>query len=1030
MVRHPTLFDEEEDLDDRPSPISSFHRPAVNHVSTSSYATSSFGPPPSASFATLADQIQQLNTLLRHLPHDLQTPRLASSARQLKYPGDADLLDLEEHSPYFAVRPDVATPDNYRNPAYAGDETWEDVPMPSVSAAQSSQQDVMSNLSTPPPTTLYRLIEGKRSDRTAYTRLPEPIPAKVRMLRRYYYKHKGQETSPYVWHWVIQIKEAYPKAFRDWNIVIPPGKYVFEDHGCPLTIIGQRPHQDPVLFTFPLAYNQVWHLQSERFPPSSVELSPDNLEVEVQRGPVVAGFLHPHCYGVPGIIDTKKSSRQNFYVPIYVCDSEGPIITTSHAAAYYRGILAGHFSTGRRALNPLRGFSTLKEASAAINNNRPVSVPLPGVVPYIRDQLLAFDLYQDGDDGTFHDPVVFDGIEMGRKTPKLFHYFTGTETPVLWKAFETSTSTYVPSVPSNVTVSTQSTSLGEDTQSTNAVERERSKERMRRFDQANVRPMPTSTAELYEWITFLPYDLAGSCWCHGTTHVCHLLETTPETESLSLDLLTVLQRSVQAHTDPVKRRNARELLVDNVNGVDGAQLVEQGKGIELYQQRVKDGFFRGLGSEAIDALEAYVNAAQLSLESVGAFLTRHKLLYLQVTRTEGCTLGETAQKAFALYGLRRGAYQDVLATWVDKVMLGNGSLKLVSATFRDLQQHATNLLTTSKYYKDNALLPGKASPTARQAATPDTPSSDSMIENIVGCIRRRSAFNRDITAWIRANYSCPHCFSNSHTLVECKAAGSLWDIRLKAPQGGETTKGPSTERPTTNVKRENGSNTSTATNPPTARKAQPATYKEAAKGKDAGEQIPVKATPGPLSTPSSQSSCDESDDRFQFFACYATDDSLLDSIEQQALATVARQATATTRQLEEQLKTGSETPMDKIYRQGHTAARLAKKDYVYVKQPKHKGKRDITPKSSNGKKRWNDGVKTAAAYLANHSYDYPSSTPSSRVFCPDSGATKTMAPYRDMFVDYKDLRSKGLVVRLGDETKTIPIAGICFSPWD
>jgi hypothetical protein len=34
-----------------------------------------------------------------------------------------------------------------------------------------------------------------------------------------------------------------------------------------------------------------------------------------------------------------------------------------------------------------------------------------------------------------------------------------------------------------------------------------------------------------------------------------------------------------------------------------------------------------------------------------------------------------------------------------------------------------------------------------------------------------------------------------------------------------------------------------------------------------------------------------------------------------------------------------------------------------------------------------------------------------------------MAPYRDMFVEYTDLQGHGLVVRLGDEEKMIPIVG-------
>ena len=134
------------------------------------------------------------------------------------------------------------------------------------------------------------------------------------------------------------------------------------------------------------------------------------------------------------------------------------------------------------------------------------------------------------------------------------------------------------------------------------------------------------------------------------------------------------------------------------------------------------------------------------------------------------------------------------------MLLGNGTLKLTTASFRDLQQHATDLLTTSKYYEyhDNNLLPGKGNVNTRAAAsqgppTDNQPCDNEMIETIVSYLRRKSAFNRDITAWIRDNFRCPRCFSNSHGLEVCKAASSKWTIRSLPPQGGDTLR--STERP-------------------------------------------------------------------------------------------------------------------------------------------------------------------------------------------------------------------------------------------
>jgi hypothetical protein len=62
-------------------------------------------------------------------------------------------------------------------------------------------------------------------------------------------------------------------------------------------------------------------------------------------------------------------------------------------------------------------------------------------------------------------------------------------------------------------------------------------------------------------------------------------------------------------------------------------------------------------------------------------------------------------------------------------------------------------------------------------------------------------------------------------------------------------------------------------------------------------------------------------------------------------------------------------------------------------------------------------------YHARKSNHHSSLDPSSRQVCPNSGATSIMAPYGDMFTDYTDLRGQGLVVKLGDEAKIIPIAG-------
>jgi hypothetical protein len=55
--------------------------------------------------------------------------------------------------------------------------------------------------------------------------------------------------------------------------------------------------------------------------------------------------------------------------------------------------------------------------------------------------------------------------------------------------------------------------------------------------------------------------------------------------------------------------------------------------------------------------------------------------------------------------------------------------------------------------------------------------------------------------------------------------------------------------------------------------------------------------------------------------------------------------------------------------------------------------------------------------------------PSTRVLCPDSGATNIMGPHRDMFIDYLDIQSENRYVRLGDKSRRILIHGtgtLCF----
>jgi hypothetical protein len=80
--------------------------------------------------------------------------------------------------------------------------------------------------------------------------------------------------------------------------------------------------------------------------------------------------------------------------------------------------------------------------------------------------------------------------------------------------------------------------------------------------------------------------------------------------------------------------------------------------------------------------------------------------------------------------------------------------------------------------------------------------------------------------------------------------------------------------------------------------------------------------------------------------------------------------------------------------------------------------------------RWSDQECNDLAKLASTSPIYIARQSSSthcpthtHTVCPDSGATSIMGPHWDMFSEYVDLCGKGLVFRLGDKDKTIPIFG-------
>ena len=140
--------------------------------------------------------------------------------------------------------------------------------------------------------------------------------------------------------------------------------------------------------------------------------SPDYLHVTLNRGPRLGGFLHPTCYGVPGLHSQgNMRSHQPYYVPTSIFEGDGLIVTQSYAAAYFRGRSAsGSSGGGETGLNPIKAFTALADATNFLRNAAPQIVKLPGLVPYIGAQLTLVHLLEDGDGGSAPGPP----------TPRLF----------------------------------------------------------------------------------------------------------------------------------------------------------------------------------------------------------------------------------------------------------------------------------------------------------------------------------------------------------------------------------------------------------------------------------------------------------------------------------------------------------------------------------------------------------------------------------------------------------------------------------
>jgi hypothetical protein len=316
-------------------------------------------------------------------------------------------------------------------------------------------------------------------------------------------------------------------------------------------------------------------------------------------------------------------------------------------------------------------------------------------------------------------------------------------------------------------------------------------------------------------------------------------------------------------------------------------LIKEGKGFELFQLRIRTGYSQGLGSETMSYLWDFMHTVQHSEETVDSFATRLELLYKQVMLAEGCEMGDLTKKSIFVFGLAKGAYSEVLSPFAKKIQLGQGKLKLKTATLRVIQSDATNLLVTSRYYKDNVILAGRKAASARMTDSASPPpsndsSSDPMVSKLLSHIRQKQNLPRDVTDWIRQTYDCVHCFSHTSG---CFGMRRKYNVKLKGTESSNkpkptptpTASGGATGRQVVESKLEAPpEKASVATVGSTTRKRLPSTNP----GKP---PIELTKTCDDVSVGSSldESEADESDDTFAMFDTFAeTDTDMLAALNQ------------------------------------------------------------------------------------------------------------------------------------------------------
>jgi hypothetical protein len=347
---------------------------------------------------------------------------------------------------------------------------------------------------------------------------------------------------------------------------------------------------------------------------------------------------------------------------------------------------------------------------------------------------------------------------------------------------------------------------------------------------------------------------------------------------LSQDLLAVIQRAATVHKNPATQHGVQSLLKEEIGTVNGLDLIKEGRGFELFQLRIHTGYSRGLGYETMSYLWDFMHAVQQSEETIDSFATRLDLLYKQVMLAEGCEMGDLTKKSIFVFGLAKGAYSELLTPFTKRIQLGQGKLKLKTATLRAIQCDATNLLVTSRYYKDSVILPCRKPDAARAADAAPTSSasssasSDPMVEKLVTHLRTKQNLPRDVTNWIRQSYNCVHCFSNGHDTSGCFGMRRKYNIKPSTAAAPTTSGGVVKGRQAVAPASEKG-------NPPpkVSFAPDPTTAPETKSGKPPAPRKDVDTSSD------DEPDGNESDDTFAMFATMTeTDTDMLNALNQMA----------------------------------------------------------------------------------------------------------------------------------------------------